>query len=377
MKIAIVHEWFTSYAGSEKVLEQIVHLFPESDIYCQVDLLGDKKSFILNKKVTTSFIQRLPFGKTRYRSYLPIMPIAVSRFDLSGYDLVISNSHCVAKGAKTDPTKLHICYCYTPMRYAWDLKDQYLKESGLDKGIKAVFVKWILERLRKWDLSTSKKVSHFITLSHYIKDRIQNAYGRESTVIYPPVDVDKFQVYENKEDYFLTVSRMVPYKKIDLIVEAFTQIGLPLVVIGDGPDFEKIKKSSGDNVKLLGYQEDDVIVDYMQKARAFIFAADEDFGIVPVEAQACGTPVIAYGKGGARETVIDYKIQPDTGHKPTGVFFNEQTTDALVEAVNEFVRIENIFDPYSIRENVERFSIERFRKEFKDFVDEKINEFYR
>ena len=375
MKIAIVHEWFVNYAGSEKLLEQILSLYPEADIYSLIDFLPlDKRDSIQNKPVKTSFIQKLPLAKNKYRNYLPFMPFAVSRFNLTEYDLVISNSHCVAKGAKMNPDSLHICYCYTPMRYVWDLKDQYLKETGMNKGLKGIVIKEIFKHLKQWDLSTSKKVTHFITLSHYIKERIERNYGKNSTVIYPPVDINKFTIHEKKEDFFFTVSRMVPYKKMDLIVEAFTAMDLPLVVVGEGPDIEKIKKKAGKNIKLLGYQEDAVIVEHMQKARAFVFASEEDFGIVPVEAQACGTPVIAFGKGGATETVITY--QNEENPSATGVFFHEQRSSSLINAVEDFIKIEDKFDPHEIRKNAERFSIERFRKEFKDYVDDKINEFF-
>jgi glycosyltransferase involved in cell wall biosynthesis len=375
MKIAIVHEWLVNYAGSEKLLEQILDLYPEADIYSIVDFLpSDKRDFIQNKPVKTSFIQKLPLAKNKYRNYLPFMPCAVSRFDLSGYDLVISNSHCVAKGATMNSDSLHICYCYTPMRYVWDLKDQYLSETGMDKGLKGIIINKIFERLKQWDLSTSKKVTHFITLSDYIRDRIKRNYGRDAVVIYPPVDINKFTIHEKKEDFFFTVSRMVPYKKMDLIVEAFSAMGLPLVVVGEGPDFEKIRKKAGKNIKLLGYQEDEVIVEYMQKARAFVFAAEEDFGIVPVEAQACGTPVIAFGKGGATETVIPY--QNEENPSVTGVFFQEQTPASLINAAEDFIKIEDKFDPHEIRKNAERFSIERFRKEFKTFVDKKVAAFF-
>jgi glycosyltransferase involved in cell wall biosynthesis len=382
MKIAIVHEWFVNYAGSEKLLEQILSLYPEADLYSIVDFLpSDKRDFIQNKPVKTSFIQKLPLAKNKYRNYLPLMPYAVSRFDLSDYDLVISNSHCVAKGAKTNSHGLHISYCYTPMRYVWDLKDQYLKETKMDKGMKGIVINEIFKHLKQWDLSTSKQVTHFITLSHYIRERIKRNYGRDSTVIYPPVDINKFTIHEEKEDFFLTVSRMVPYKKMDLIVEAFSDNKLPLVVIGEGPDFEKIKKKANKNIKLLGYQEDEVIVEHMKKARAFVFAAEEDFGIVPVEAQACGTPVIAYGKGGATETVVPVRnsesgIGNNKEAPPSGVFFNEQIPSSLNNAVSRFLSVEDKLNPHAIRENADRFSIERFRREFKNFVDNKMAEFY-
>ena len=308
MKTAVIHEWLVNYAGSERVLEQIVKLYPEADLFCQVDFLPDEeRGFILNKKTKTSLIQNLPFAKNKYRNYLPLMPFAVRRFDLSEYDVIISNSHSVAKGVKKKQAQLQICYCHTPMRYAWDLREQYLNETGLNSGIKGAIIKFVLNRLRSWDYNTAQHVDHFIANSHYIRDRIRRAYGKEATVIYPPVDVDSFHLNEKKDNYFLAVSRMVPYKKMDLIVEVFSETGLPLIVIGDGPDFEKVKNRARKNIEFLGFQKDNVLKEYMQKARAFIFAAEEDFGIVPVEAQACGTPVIAFGKGGVTETVIPSK----------------------------------------------------------------------
>ncbi len=384
MKIAVIHEWLVNYAGSERVLEQIVKLYPEADLFCQVDFLADEeRSFILNKKSKTSLIQNLPFAKKKYRNYLPLMPFAVARLDVSAYDVIISNSHSVAKGVKKNPGQLQICYCHTPMRYAWDLRDQYLDESGLNSGIKGAVVKTVLNRLRKWDYNTARRVDHFIANSRYIKNRIKRSYGREATVIYPPVDVNAFRLKERKDDFFLAVSRMVPYKKMDLIVEAFSELGLRLVVIGDGPDFEKVKSRARQNIEFLGFREGNILQDYMQKARAFIFAAEEDFGIVPVEAQACGTPVIAFGRGGVTETVIP-ATSSGSGHRapesgpasPTGIFFHEQTPEALIKAVKEFEASEDGFNPSEIRKNAERFGIERFRREFGAFVDEKISKAY-
>ncbi len=385
IKTAIVHEWLVNYAGSERVLEQIIRLYPDADIFSVCDFLPpDKRDFILNKKVKTTFIQGLPSAKTKYRSYLPLMPIAMRQLDLSGYDLIITNSHSVAKGIRKYPGQLHICYCHTPMRYAWDLRDQYLKDAGLDNGIKGFFVRGVLNRIRRWDVSTSRNIDHFICNSNYIRERIKRAYGRDAALIYPPVDIGKFQLNEKREGFFLTVSRMVPYKKLDLIVDAFSETGLPLKVIGDGPDLEKIKERAGRSVEFLGFRDDNVLKRYMQRARAFIFAAEEDFGIVPVEAQACGTPVIAFGKGGVTETVIpapcseggEPGVQWGCLPAPTGIFFHEQTVSALVQALKEFETIEDKFDPSEIRGNAMRFGIERFRREFSAFVDEKVKKFF-
>jgi glycosyltransferase involved in cell wall biosynthesis len=380
MKTAIIHEWLISYAGSERVLGQIAGLYPDADLYSLLDFLPDEdRGFILDKRATTSFIQKLPMVKEKYRNYLILMPFAIKRFDLSGYDLIITSSHTVAKGVRKYPGQLHICYCHTPMRYIWDLQNQYLKEAGLDRGLRGVILRALFSILRKWDVSTSKNVDHFIANSHYIKERINRAYGRDSVVIYPPVDIENFEVNEKKEDFFIAVSRMVPYKKMDLIVEAFSEMGLPLIVIGDGPDFGKVKRKAAKNIELMGHLKGEVLKMYMQKARALVFAAEEDFGIVPVEAQACGTPVIAFGRGGARETVVPLPENEAAGmevNHPTGIFFNEQTPSALIDAVKKFETIEDRFNPYDLRKNAEKFSKERFDKEFRSFMNEKTAGFF-
>ncbi len=365
MKVAIIHDWLVTWGGSEQVLGQIVQLYPDSDLYALIDFFPEtERDFILNKKVTTSFIQRLPFARKKYRTYLPLMPLAIEQFDLSEYDLIISNSHAVAKGVLTNSSQIHISYCYTPMRYAWDLQNQYLKETKLNKGIKGLITKAILHYIRIWDLSTANRVNHFITLSHYIARRIKKIYGRDSTVIYPPVDTEKYHIGNIKEDFYLAASRMVPYKRIDLIVEAFSMMPEKrLIVIGDGPEFENIKRKAKKNVELLGYQKDNILKEYLQKAKAFVFAAEEDFGILPVEAQACGTPVIAFGRGGVLETVVENK---------TGIFFKEQTAKSLIEAINIFEKKQDMFKPDEIRKNAVRFSIDRFRMEFREFIEKVI-----
>lgn len=367
MKIAIVHDWLTVYAGAERVLEQMLVCYPDADLFSVVDFLPtDKRGFIQNKQVSTSFIQRLPFARAKYRQYLPLMPLAVEQFDLSGYDLVISSSHAVAKGVLTGPDQLHLCMCYSPIRYAWDLQHQYLKESGLDRGVKAWLAKWMLHKIRIWDARTANGVDEFAAISRFISRRIWKAYRRESTIIYPPVDIYAFELQDEKESFYLTASRMVPYKKIDLIVEAFSAMpDRRLVVIGDGPDFAKIKSKAGPNVELLGYQSFEVLRDHMQRARAFVFAAEEDFGIAPLEAQACGTPVIAFGKGGALET-----IRGLDGNEPTGVFFSEQSAVAIQQAVHQFEQERGRIAPTACRANAMRFATERFRQEFRGFVEQ-------
>lgn len=371
MKIAIVHEWFDSYAGSEKVLEQMLKVYPEADLFAVVDFLPqNKRWFIQNKNVTTTFIQKLPKAKNKFRKYLPLMPLAIEQLDLRKYDLVISNSHCVAKGVITGPNQLHISYVHSPIRYAWDLQQQYLEEANLQHGLKGWVAKIILHYMRLWDSRTGNNVDYFISNSKYIAKRIQKCYRRTAQVIYPPVAVNDFTICKQKEDYYLTASRMVPYKKMDLIVEAFSKMtDKKLIVIGDGTQFEKVKSQAKkfENIVLLGYQPFEVLKEKMQKAKAFVFAAEEDFGIVPVEAQACGTPVIAYGKGGALETVINYDKE-----NPTGIFFKEQTADSIVNAVKIFEKNIKLFKPVNCRKNAERFSEARFRNEFKQFIENKI-----
>lgn len=364
MKIAIVCDWLVTYAGAEKVLEQILNVFPEADLFAIVDFLPENnRAFIKNKKVVTSFIQKLPKAKTKYRNYLPLMPLAMEQLDVTGYDVVISSSHCVAKGVITSPNQVHISYVHSPIRYAWDLQHQYLKESGLNKGLKGWIVKAILHYMRLWDYRTANNVDYFIANSNFIAKRIWKCYRRKSKVIYPPVDVKSFELCEQKEDFYLTASRMVPYKKMDLIVEAFSKMpDKKLIVIGDGPDFNKIKAKAGKNVKLLGYQTFEVLKEHMQKAQAFIFAGEEDFGITPVEAQACGTPVIAYGKGGVLETVVG-----TDNEKPTGVFFEEQTLESICKAVKIFEENKKDFNSKNCRVNAERFSDEIFAKEIKNY----------
>lgn len=372
MKVAVVCDWLVTYAGAEKVLEQILRIFPEADLFAVVDFIPEeKRDFILHKPVTTTFIQKLPKAKRKYRNYLPLMPIAIEQLDVSGYDLVLSSSHCVAKGILTGPNQVHISYVHSPVRYAWDLQHQYLREAGLTSGLKSKIARMILHYMRIWDVRTANGVDYFIANSHFIAKRIWKCYRRKAKVIYPPVDVEKFACHTQKEDFYLTASRMVPYKKMDLIVEAFSQMPeKELVVIGQGPDFEKIKKLVAPNVRMLGYQPDEVLKDYMQRAKAFVFAAEEDFGITPVEAQACGTPVIAFGRGGSLETVRGYGEKEN----PTGVFFGEQTVSSLTEAVARFEEVQERILPQNCRRHAETFSVEVFRENIEQYVKQVLEE---
>ncbi len=367
LRIAIVHEWFVSYAGSERVVEQILNLFPNADLFAVVDFLDDsKRGFIQHKKVTTTFIQKLPFAKNKFRQYLPLMPLAIEQLDLSAYDLIISSSHAVAKGVLTSPHQLHISYVHSPIRYAWDLQHQYLQESNLERGIKSWIARWILHQMRIWDTRTANGVDLFIANSEFIARRIQKVYRRSARVIYPPVDLQNYAIQEQKQDFYLTASRLVPYKRIDLIVEAFSQMGdRQLIVIGDGEQMAKIRSKAGRNIKFLGHLEPLQLREFMQNAKAFVFAAEEDFGITPVEAQACGTPVIAYGRGGVCESVRGLD-----GDRPTGVFFPKQTAESICTAVLEFEKSGDRITPIACRENAMRFSTERFQAEFLSFVQQ-------
>ena len=360
-KIAIVHDWFVELGGAEKVVKQILSIFPDADLYSTVDHLKNR-DFILNKEIKTTFIQKLPSSK-KYQKYFPLMPFALENLDLRKYDLIISSSSSVAKSVLSGPDQLHICYCHSPMRYAWDLQEEYLEQIGTDKGLKSYIYRYLLYKMRAIDVRTSNSVDYFIANSSYISKRIQKVYRRESQVIYPNVEVRDFSVVEQKKDFYFTCSRLVPYKRIDLIVKAFSQMpDKKLIVIGDGPEMKKIKAIATKNVELLGYQPFTVLKEYMENAKAFVFAAQEDFGIVPVEAQACGTPVIAYGKGGSLETVVN---------GVTGVHFYEQTEKSLIDAVNHFESSKPL-DPNEIREHANKFSTDRFLKEFKSFVMDKF-----
>jgi glycosyltransferase involved in cell wall biosynthesis len=365
IRIAIVHEWFVNYAGSERVVEQILNLFPHADLFAVVDFLDDsKRGFIQNKKVTTTFIQNLPFAKTKFRQYLPLMPLAIEQLDLSAYDLIISSSHAVAKGVLTSPNQLHISYVHSPIRYAWDLQHQYLQESNLEKGFKSWIARWILHQIRLWDYRTANGVDLFIANSQFIARRIHKVYRRDAEVIYPPVDLQNYSLQEQKQNFYLTASRLVPYKRIDLIVEAFAELGdRQLIVIGDGEQMMKIRAKAGRNVKFLGHREPEELREYMQNAKAFVFAAEEDFGITPVEAQACGTPVIAYDRGGVKESVIG--LDRD---RPTGVFFGSQTVESIRDAIFEFEDLSDRILPIDCRENAMRFSTDKFQREFLFFV---------
>lgn len=361
MKIAIVHDWIITLGGAERVLKELCEIYPEADLYtliCKEESL--KKLGIEKRRVSTSFLNSFPLISRIYRWLILFMPAAIESFDLSHYDLVISSSHCVAKGVLTHSEQIHIAYVHTPMRYAWDLYHIYLRDAGLNRGLRGLIAHHLLNKVRIWDLSTANRPDYYIANSYLVSKRIKKIYGKESVVIYPPVDVDSFKVSDKKEDFYITAGRLVPYKRVDLIVESFSRMPeKKLLVIGEGPELKKLKSKATKNIEFLGYQDKNILSDYLGKAKAFIFAAYEDFGILPVEAQACGTPVIAYRGGGAVETVID---------GVTGIFFDKQNSQSIVDAVKRFEKIESSFSPDEIRKNAEKFSKERFKEEIISFI---------
>jgi glycosyltransferase involved in cell wall biosynthesis len=364
-RIAIVHDWLDTWGGAELALAELLALYPGAYVFALVDFMAPPDRVRLaTRGIRTSFIQRLPFARTAFRRYLPLFPCAVERLDVSAYDLVISSSHAVAKGVRTSPAQLHICYCYTPMRYAWDLQDDYLRQVGLDRGLRGLFARRMLARLRDWDRASAARVDHFVAISQSIAERIHRCYGRESTVVFPPVAPAPQRVPAERGDAYVTVSRLVPYKRIDLIVAAFSLLpDRKLVVIGDGPEMERVKAVAGPNVWLLGRAADEERDHQLATARAFVFAANEDFGIAPLEAQAHGTPVIAFGRGGAAETIHGLDAV-----QPTGVLFGEQTPEAIAAAVRTYEANAHRITADACRANAARFSPQRFRDEFSAFV---------
>lgn len=368
MKVAIIHDWLVVNGGAEKVLEEILVLYPQAEIFTLVDFLPKQdRKWLGSRKVHTSFIHRLPFAKSKYRNYFPLFPIAIEQFDMSGFELIISSSYAVAKGVTTGPDQSHISYCHSPARYAWDLQAQYLKESKMERGLKSTVARYFLHKFRIWDTRTSNGVDTFVANSKFIKKRIHKCYRREALVINPPVKLTQFTLETQKQDFYLTASRMVPYKRIDLVVEAFTQMpDKKLRVIGEGPEFEKIKRIARGyaNIELLGFQSNEVLIENMQQAKAFVFAAEEDFGIIPVEAQACGTPVIAYGKGGCLETVSD---------GVSGLHFSDQTSLSIINAVERFELLPTL-SPFIVRANAEKFSIDAFHHKLSTVINKTVSD---
>lgn len=367
-KYALVHEWLTpkQTGGSELVVKQILQNV-NADLYALIDFEStNPESYLYQRQIGTTFLQQFPFVRNGVQKYLPLLPFAIEQLDLTDYEIILSSSHAVAKGVITSPHQCHICYCHTPMRYAWELTFEYLQQTPMGKGLRGLVTRYLLHRLRQWDVISANRVDHFIANSHHTAKRIWRCYRREATVIYPPVNIERFSYQADKEDFYITVSRLVSYKQISLIVEAFNQLQRPLVIIGGGSQLETLRKQANPNIQLLGNQPDEVVETYLSKAKAFVYAACEDFGIALVEAQACGTPVVAYGAGGAKETVKDIDQYPD---QATGLLFSPQTPAALVEAVECFEAKQDQFSPEVIYKQATQFSPQQFDRRYLELLE--------
>lgn len=359
VRVALVHDYLNQMGGAEKVLLTLHELFPRSPIYTSIYAPGRVDRQFRSMDIRTSFMQRLPLVKRKHQPFLPLFPQAFERMDLRGYDLVISDSSAFAKGVVTRPDALHICYCHTPMRWAWNYED-YVERERLGRLARTALPPFIT-RLRQWDYVTAARVDYFLANSPTVVARIAKYYRREATYLPPPVDTSRFEPSAQQEDYFLVVSRLVPYKRIDLAVEACTRLNVPLRVIGSGRDEGRLRRMAGKSVRFLGRLSDDEVRSQLARCRAFIFPGEEDFGITPVEAMAAGRPVIAYGAGGALATVID---------GVTGLYFHQQTPEALMEALGRIDALN--LDPRAIRHRAEEFDTDRFKRRFTQFVEAKM-----
>jgi glycosyltransferase involved in cell wall biosynthesis len=360
LRVALVHDWLTGMRGGEKCLEVMCELFPDAPIYTLLHVKGAMSPLIESKTIHTSFLQRFPFVEQKYRMYLPLFPFAIEAFDFSDYDLLLSTSHCVAKGAKPRGDALHLCYCFTPMRYVYEMYDEYFGKGQAGMATRMA-MKIVAPLLRAWDKKTADRVHHFVAISEHVRQRIHRHYGRDAEVIFPPVDTAKFQASRRDKGYYLIVSALVPYKKVDLAVKAFNKIGKRLIIVGKGPDEEKLRYLAKPNVEFLGWKSDDELALLYAGCTALVFPGEEDFGIVPLEAMASGKAVIAYGKGGALETVQDGL---------SGVFFYEQTVEALEIAVSKAEQMQ--FDVENVRNRALRFSRSIYKDAMKKFIEEKI-----
>jgi len=362
MPIALICDWLTGMRGGERCLEAVCELYPDAEIFTLVHFPGSVSQTIESHKIHTSYIQQLPCDSKTFRRYLPLFPDAIQKFDLSGYDCVVSFSHCVAKGVKANDHAPHICYCHTPMRYAWHMRDEYLVRFSY---LKRLMAELILDHMKNWDRKTSLRVTRFIANSKNTQNRIKQNYGRDSDVIYPPVDCDRFQLCKKNDGFYLVVSALVPYKHVDIAVKAFSSTSKRLVVVGDGPELAHLKSIASANVSFVNGAGDNDVVEYMQKCTALIFPGEEDFGIVPLEAQSCGKSVIALAKGGALETVIPNE---------TGIFFDQQTPQALLEAISAFEKNKELFDPYKCRENALRFDRPVYQRAMQAYIQSVIGQ---
>ena len=373
MRVALIHDWLTGMRGGEKCLEALCGFFPDADLYTLVHVPGSVSPLIEDRTIHTSFIQKLPGAAAKYRRYLPLFPRAIERFDFSGYDMLASCSHCVAKGVRTPEGAPHVCYCFTPMRYVWDMYDQYFgPETPTGRNpIKRRLIARMAARLRKWDARTSDRVTHYVAISHYIADRIRRHYGRDSAFIYPPVDCARFPeptVPWTDGGYYLALGAMAPYKRVDLAVRAADELDHPLWVAGDGQDADRLRAMAGPNVRFLGRVSDDEVTDLYANCRALIFTAEEDFGIVPLEASASGRPVVAFGRGGALETVVAPRARSAEGKAPTGVFFDARDPASVAEAVRRLEADAAAFDPMQMRAHALTFDLQVFKRKMRDYI---------
>jgi glycosyltransferase involved in cell wall biosynthesis len=389
MKVALIHDWLTGMRGGERVLELFCQLFPQADIFTLIHTKGHLSPIIEQRNIRTSFLQKFPWIDKKYRFYLPLMPTAIEQFNLEGYDLVISCSHCVAKGVITSPETCHICYCFTPMRYVWDLYHQYFRAKNLGWFPRRI-IPPIINYLRIWDCTSANRVDYFVAISHYVARRIKKYYRRDSWVVHPPIDTSLFIPNNRPKEYFLTVTAFAPYKRIDLAIQAFKLLNYPLKIVGTGPEEKYLRSIAPKNIEFLGWQPDNVLQELYAGCRAFVFPGKEDFGLTPLEAQSAGRPVIAYGQGGVWETVIPMNghtylsgtdtrqgspYQGNSQYSPTGIFFFEQSAEALVEAVKYFEQVEDIFDPEKIREHALRFNPALFKEKIVKLITDVYEEF--
>lgn len=371
MRVALVHDWLTGMRGGERCLEVFCELFPEADLFTLLHVPGSVHPTIEGRRVVTSFVQRLPWSRTHYRRYLPLFPAAVASFDLRGYDLILSSSHCVAKAVHAPPGALHVCYCYTPMRYVWDLYEDY---AGRADALTQAAMPVVAAALRRWDRASSRRVHQFVAISRYVADRIRRHYRREADVIHPPVDLERFAGEADGAprapgDFYLVVSALVPYKRVDLAIDATTALGRPLVVVGTGPEERRLRARAGPGVQFLGWRPDDEIARLYRACRAVIFPGIEDFGIVPLEALAAGRPVIAYRAGGVLETMIG--LDEDEA-RATAVFFDVQSVDGLVAAMRRFEREASRFSPAVLRARAAEFERAAFKARFAAYLDRRL-----
>ncbi len=376
LKYALVHEWLTPLAtgGSELVVQEILKHLDEADVYALIDFEStNPESYLFGRQIGTTFLQHFPKARSGVQKYLPFLPIAIEQLDLRKYDIILSSSHAVAKGILSSPQQLHICYCHTPMRYAWDLTFDYLRSSKAGQGIPGLLTRYLLHRLRQWDVLSANRVDYFIANSQHTARRIWRCYRRRAEVIYPPVNIERFSLIPQKQDFYVTVCRLVSYKNVSAIVQAFNQLGHTLIVIGTGPELDMIRQIAKPNIQILGSQPAEVVEKYMAEAKAFVYAACEDFGIALVEAQASGTPVIAYAAGGALETVLDIRQHPEIG---TGLFFPSQTAASLVEAIEEFEQLQSKFQPEMARLRAAQFAPEVFEQRYLAFLEQCYQEFH-